>query len=122
MEHPQYNPDTLLDTVRLMLGLKNDAALARRLRVAASSISKIRNRRQVVSAEMIVCLHEETRLSIRDLRWLCGDFRPHTGASSVAQPPDDARAERLLAEALARKCGLPAALLFPVATGQASDS
>jgi len=78
-EQPAYNPDALLDEVRDRLQLPNDAALARRLEVTAPHISKIRHRKLAVSAMLLISMHEETQISIRDLRYICGDFRPYTG-------------------------------------------
>lgn len=91
-EHELFNPDTLLDTIKQRLGNKTDAALARRLVVAPSLISKIRHRRQIVSAEVLISMHEETGLSLRDLRLLHGDFRVHTGISAQSILPDMAAA------------------------------
>lgn len=91
-EHELFNPDTLLDTIKQRLGIKTDAALARRLVVAPSLISKIRHRRQIVSAEVLISMHEETGLSLRDLRLLHGDFRVHTGMSAQSILPDMAAA------------------------------
>ncbi|MQA40741.1 helix-turn-helix domain-containing protein [Rugamonas aquatica] len=101
-EHPQYNPDVLLDTIKDRLGLKNDAALAKRLGIAAPIISKIRHRRQEVSSDVLISMHEETKLSIRDLRFLSGDFRHHTGRSATPIPPERAEADCLWS--VSKKC------------------
>ena len=76
-QHPQlnYDPGYLLDTVIRRLGLKNDAALARRLEVAPPVISKTRNGQLAVGASMLLRLHEVTEISIKDLRALMGDNR-----------------------------------------------
>jgi hypothetical protein len=71
----QYDPDQLLDNVRKHLGLKNDAALGRKLCVQAPVLSKVRHRRSPVSADLLISMHEESGLSIRDLRALMGDRR-----------------------------------------------
>ncbi|MCU6501925.1 hypothetical protein LPN04_29455 [Rugamonas sp. A1-17] len=87
MEHPQFNPDALLDDVMQRLKLPNDAALARRLKTNPPYISKIRHRRLPISSLLLISIHEETDVSIRDLRYLSGDFRDHTGKSAQNVPP-----------------------------------
>jgi hypothetical protein len=74
-EADTYNPNHLLDVLIGKLQLKNDAALARTLEVAAPVISKIRHRRLPVGASLLIRMHEVTGLSIRDLRDLMGDRR-----------------------------------------------
>lgn len=78
-EQPAYDPDALLDEVKDRLKLPHDAALARRLGVTPPHISKIRHRHLPVTAMLLISMQEETEMSIRDLRYLCGDFRPYTG-------------------------------------------
>lgn len=84
-----YNPNHLLDFATKKLGLKNDAALARALEVCPPVISKVRNRHFPVGASLLIRLHEETDLSIRELRALMGDrrqtYRPSGAAWSDAQ-------------------------------------
>jgi len=87
-EHPFYNPDMLLDTVKLWCGLNNDAALARHLQVRPSTISKIRHRRCPVTSDMLLRMHDATAAPIRDLRFLSGDFRWHTGETTEAIAPN----------------------------------
>lgn len=79
-----YNPNHLLDAVIGKLGLKNDAALARTLEVAAPVISKVRHRRLPIGSSLLIRLHEETDLSIRDLRDLMGDRRQKYRPSGAA--------------------------------------
>ncbi|WP_426162370.1 helix-turn-helix domain-containing protein [Pseudoduganella sp. R-34] len=81
-EHAVYNPDMLLDTVKFWLGLRYDAALADRLQVTRTTISKIRHRHCPVSSELLLRIHEMTGLPLRELRFLGGDFRWHTGTST----------------------------------------
>jgi len=71
-----YNPNRLLDTVMGKMHLRNDAALSRLLRVAPPVISKIRHRVLPVGASLLIRMHEETGLSIKELRALMGDTRP----------------------------------------------
>lgn len=72
---PDYDPNRLLDAILERLRLKNDAALCRLLEVQPPVISKIRHRRLPVGASMLIRLHEETGLNVRDLRDLMGDRR-----------------------------------------------
>lgn len=73
--HSAYDPNRLLDALVEKLHLKNDAALCRRLEVAPPVISKIRHGRLPVGASMLIRMHEETGLTIRELRDLMGDRR-----------------------------------------------
>jgi hypothetical protein len=70
-----YDPNRLLDVLIERLNVKNDAALCRVLSVAPPVISKIRHARLPVGASMLIRMHEETGLSIRELRDLMGDRR-----------------------------------------------
>lgn len=71
-----YDPDPLLATVIERLNVKNDAELARALKISAPVISKIRHRKMIVSANLLLRVHEITHLSIKELRALMGDRRP----------------------------------------------
>jgi DNA-binding transcriptional regulator YdaS (Cro superfamily) len=71
-----YDPRPLLDTVTECLNVKNDAALSRALAVAPPIISKVRTGKAVVSAALLIRIHEITNISIKELRALMGDFRP----------------------------------------------
>jgi plasmid maintenance system antidote protein VapI len=70
----QYDPNRLLDTLLDHMGLKNDAALARRLKVSPPVVSKIRHLTLTVGATMLIRMHDESGLSIRELRHLMGDY------------------------------------------------
>jgi len=83
-DHPgQYQPGKLLDSLIVTLGLKNDAALSRALAVGAPVLSKIRRRRTPVSGAILLRMHEETDISIRELRKLMGDRRGKYRASEA---------------------------------------
>jgi hypothetical protein len=81
-DNPHYDPETLLDTLTTMLGVRNDRHLADKLFGQPSQICKIRKRRTPVSAALLISMHEETGLSIRQLRALMGDFRESTAPSA----------------------------------------
>lgn len=72
LAYPTYDPAKLLDTLIDMLGLKNDAALARRLEVEPPVISKIRHRHLHVGDAMLVRMHDASKLTIAELRGLMG--------------------------------------------------
>lgn len=72
-----FDPSKLLDCLITRLSLTNDAALSRALEVSPAVISKIRNRRSPVTAGILICMHEASGLSIRELREIMRDRRPH---------------------------------------------
>lgn len=86
-EIPDYNPDKLLNLLLENLRLKNDAALARMLEVAAPVISKIRHRRLPVGGALLIRMHEVSGLSVTDLRYLMGDRRRKFRISAVQGRP-----------------------------------
>jgi hypothetical protein len=71
-----YTPEALLNDLIKKFQLKNDAQLAAKLDVAAPVISKIRHHQLPVGPTMLLRMHEESCLSIKELRALMGDFRP----------------------------------------------
>lgn len=60
--------DLLIDTMTL----KNDASLSRVLEVAPPVISKIRHGRSPVGASLLISAHEESGLSIREMKDVLG--------------------------------------------------
>lgn len=70
-----YDPNRMLDAVMDLLKVRTDAALSRMLDVSPPIISKIRHGRLAVGAAILVRLHEETGLPVRELRDLMGDRR-----------------------------------------------
>lgn len=58
----------LLDAVIAKIGLKNDAALSRILEVAPPVISKLRHGVLQVGANILIRMHEESGMSIRELK------------------------------------------------------
>lgn len=81
-DNPHYDPASLLNTVMRLLCAKNDRQLATRLGVQPPQICKIRKRRVPVTPALLICMHEETGLSLRELRTLMGDYRENTGPSA----------------------------------------
>jgi plasmid maintenance system antidote protein VapI len=71
MQIEQKKPNhagALLDALIEKLQLKNDAALCRRLEVPPPVISKIRHRKLPVGPTLLIRMHEESGLSIRELK------------------------------------------------------
>ena len=87
LNSPHYDPNHLLNMLRERLQLKNDAALCRLLGVQPPLISKIRRRRLPVGAAMLLRMHEETGLSVKELRALMGDRREKFRLSPVHFKP-----------------------------------
>jgi hypothetical protein len=63
----------LLDVLIDKLNLKNDAALCRTLRVVPPVISKLRHGKMSVGPALLITMHEESGISIKELRTLMGD-------------------------------------------------
>jgi plasmid maintenance system antidote protein VapI len=60
----------LLDKVKELYSIKNDAQLSRTLDVPPPTISKIRSGKITVSADMILRIHETLGMSVADIRAL----------------------------------------------------
>jgi len=71
----KYRPNRLLDELVLHFELECDAELARMLGVHRSVISKIRTQGKPVSADLLLCIHDLTSISIRELRNIMGDTK-----------------------------------------------
>jgi hypothetical protein len=67
-----YNPGHLFDTLLEKLDLKSFAALARVLDVAQPVISKMRHGQLEIGPTMLISMHEESGLSVKELRALMG--------------------------------------------------
>jgi hypothetical protein len=79
-----YTPEVLLDYLIKEFRVKNDAHLAVRLDVAAPVISKIRHQQLPVGPTMLLRMHEESLLSVKELRALMNDFRPNFSCQGMA--------------------------------------
>lgn len=93
VDQQSYDPNRLLDALIERLNLKNDAALSRVLEVAPPVISKIRHRRLPVGASILIRMHEETGMSVRELRDLMGDRRKRLRISDKDQLQKASRPE-----------------------------
>lgn len=69
MQNPDYDPNAFIDwLIKDVYKVKNDAALAHRLEMSPVQISKIRHRRYGIGALMLVCVHEDTGMHVRDIK------------------------------------------------------
>jgi len=75
VKNSHYDPNHLLNALIAHLGLSNDGALSRKLKVATDVISNIRDGRLQVCGSMLMWMHEATGISIEELRRLMGDRR-----------------------------------------------
>lgn len=70
-----YDPNHLIDEVIIKLQLKNDAGVARALKVEAPIIAKVRSNRLPLGGYLLMRLRELTGMSVTDLQDLMGDRR-----------------------------------------------
>jgi hypothetical protein len=69
---PSTTPGRLLDRLKELLLLRNDTELAIALQTTPGLISKVRHGKLPVSDWLLISMHEESELSIRELRALNG--------------------------------------------------
>ena len=67
-----YNPKALIALVKKTLGIKKDSELVRLVGFNASVISKVRHKRKLLSAELLLAFHDLTGLSIREMKQIMG--------------------------------------------------
>lgn len=72
---PEYNPERLLNVLRMNFRVKNDTALAHMLDIPPPTLSLIRRRKKQVGASLLIRIHEVCGIEISDLRCLMGDRR-----------------------------------------------
>jgi transcriptional regulator with XRE-family HTH domain len=80
---PYSNPARLFDAMLQYLALKNDAALARRLKVWPAWLSGVRRGRRLLSATLRARIHEASGLTRHELNVLIAAMP----AKAVAPPP-----------------------------------
>ena len=80
-----YNPEALLDAIIAEFGIRNDAALSRRLEVAPPVISKMRSKTLPIGATLLIRIHEETGWAIKDIRSKMGDNREKLSMPDVVK-------------------------------------
>ena len=89
MENNRPSPNSLLDHMQRVLKVPNDAGLCRIWDVKPPTISKIRQQRARISSALLIIMHETTKIPLRDLRFMMGDYREHTGPSATIVPLHD---------------------------------
>lgn len=72
LSHADYDPNRLLDFIMELRECRNDAALSRELQLSPPVISKIRNRRLPVTANILLRIHDVTEQPVNKLRELMG--------------------------------------------------
>ena len=77
MSQLNYDPNALINIIICKLHLKNDVQLSRILGISPSTIARIRYFQLPVSAGLLVRMHQETGLCIKELRSLMGDHRTY---------------------------------------------
>ena len=75
-----YNPKALIAHVKKALGIKKDSELVRLVGFNASVISKVRHKRKLLSAELLLAFHDLSGLSIKEMKQIMGDLGPSTAA------------------------------------------
>ncbi len=70
-----YSPDHFLNRLLRKMNLKNDAALARTLEVTPAIVSRIRNKKAPISANLLLMIHDVSDIAIPELRRMMGDSR-----------------------------------------------
>jgi hypothetical protein len=71
----QRKPHKFLDYLLKTYHLKNDAALARRLNCKSPLISKVRNGKAPIGAAIILEIHEEFEMPIKDIKTMIAESR-----------------------------------------------
>lgn len=81
-----YDPEGLLDSLLSRMRLKEDAELARILKIEKRLIGKIRGRRLQISGSMLLLMQEATGISVGELRSILRDRRRKSRMTGVAEP------------------------------------
>lgn len=82
-----FNPNHLFDAISERMHLKNDAALSHLLKLRQPVINKIRHGQMPVGASLLLRMHEETNISVGELRELMGDRRKKYRMNVSLVPP-----------------------------------
>jgi hypothetical protein len=81
-----YDPELLLDSLLSRMRLKEDAELARILKIEKRLIGKIRDRRLQISGSMLLLIQEATGISVGELRSTLRDRRRKSRMTGVSDP------------------------------------
>lgn len=69
---PGYNPNALVDGLIRAMAVKNDAELARMLRIGQPILSKVRSLRAPVTAGLLLRMHTVTKVPVSHLCSMMG--------------------------------------------------
>jgi transcriptional regulator with XRE-family HTH domain len=64
----QRNPHPLLDKLMEFYKVDNDKELADRMEISVGSVSRIRGGTQLVSAQLVLKIYDQTFMTIEDIR------------------------------------------------------
>ncbi|HEX8883238.1 MAG TPA: hypothetical protein VF797_01975 [Noviherbaspirillum sp.] len=81
-----YDPELLLDSLLGRMRLKEDAELARLLKIEKRLLGKIRDRRLQISGSMLLLIQEATGISVGELRSILRDRRRKSRMTGVPGP------------------------------------
>lgn len=70
--YTDYSADRLFGALKTQFGKKNNQALAAFLGIKPPMISKVRHARTMVSAELMITIHEKTGMPIAEIKRLVG--------------------------------------------------
>jgi uncharacterized protein YfiM (DUF2279 family) len=70
-----YDPNRMLNALKERIGVADDSALARKLKVAPSVIRMLREGQLKVSASMLMWMHDASGIGVPELRELLRDRR-----------------------------------------------
>lgn len=68
LEYEAYDLNSILDFMKIELGVETDKKLSFVLQVYISMISKIRNKRRLISPDMVTSIHDLTGMSIKKIK------------------------------------------------------
>jgi hypothetical protein len=72
MNGMKLTPHSILDLAREKLDAKSDAVLAHMLGQEPSLISRVRNRKRPMSADLILAIHETTSIPVDQIKSMLG--------------------------------------------------
>jgi DNA-binding transcriptional regulator YdaS (Cro superfamily) len=68
-----FVPHTLFDEIIRVYQLKNDAALARMLKISPANISRFRYGRRPIRASLVLAVHDATNWPIKKIKGMIND-------------------------------------------------
>jgi DNA-binding transcriptional regulator YdaS (Cro superfamily) len=80
---PAYNPGNLLDWIKQQMKVKDDAALARQLKISRPVVDGLRQGRLPLSATLCLAIAQAAGITLEQLREIAGDRRAKFRLASV---------------------------------------